>query len=111
MSRHFGPSRSSGYQTSFDPSVRPFVLIAMPHNSCSPVCQRVYLVVFAMYLGICSREALAQDRLKSMPGYDRYQKMSREITNAVKLGALSVTWKDRGNAFEFQKDNKRYRYD
>ena len=37
---------------------------------------------------------VAQDRLKSMPGYDQYQKMSKEVTGAVKPGALSVTWKD-----------------
>ncbi len=37
---------------------------------------------------------VAQDRLKSMPGYDQYQKMVKEVTGAVKPGALSVTWKD-----------------
>ena len=36
----------------------------------------------------------AQDRLKTMPGYDQYVKMSKEMTGAVKSGALSVTWKD-----------------
>jgi dipeptidyl-peptidase-4 len=55
--------------------------------------------------------ALGQDRLKSMPGYERYQKMSREITNAFKSGALSVTWKDGGRAFEYEQDGRRYRYD
>src|SRR5439155_19779424 len=48
---------------------------------------------------------------KTMPGFERYQKMSRAMTNAVKLGSLSVTWKDGGKAFEFQKEGKRYRYD
>ncbi|MBI2948071.1 MAG: DPP IV N-terminal domain-containing protein [Verrucomicrobia bacterium] len=45
-----------------------------------------------------------------MPGYARYQRMSREITNAVKLGSLTVTWKDGGKTFEYQKDGKRYLY-
>src|SRR5438045_3353933 len=53
----------------------------------------------------------AQDRLKTMPGYERYQRMSRESTNAVKLGSLAVTWKDQGKAFEYQKDGKRFRYE
>src|ERR1017187_5783474 len=53
----------------------------------------------------------AQDRLKTMPGYEHFQKMSREMTNTVKMGSLSVTWKDGGTAFEYQKDSKRYRYD
>src|SRR6185503_1789231 len=62
-------------------------------------------------LGILPGTSDAQDRLKTMPGYERFQKMSREITNSVKPGSLSVTWKDGGKAFEYRKDGKRYRYD
>ncbi len=36
----------------------------------------------------------AQDRLKAMPGYDQYQKMSREIPGSVKLGSINAQWKD-----------------
>jgi dipeptidyl-peptidase-4 len=53
----------------------------------------------------------AQDRLKAMPGYDNYQKMSREISGAVKSGALTVQWKDDGSSFEYNWDGKHYRYD
>jgi dipeptidyl-peptidase 4 len=52
----------------------------------------------------------AQDRLKTMPGFDQYQKMSKETTGAVKSGSLSVTWKD-PLTFEYTRDNKVYRYD
>lgn len=55
--------------------------------------------------------AHAQDRLKSMPGYERYQQMSREMTNAVKLGALSVIWTNDSKAFEYRKEGRHYRYD
>lgn len=55
--------------------------------------------------------AHAQDRLKSMPGYMRYQMMRQATTNAVKLGALSVTWKDGGKAIEYRWDKKLCRYD
>jgi dipeptidyl-peptidase 4 len=53
----------------------------------------------------------AQDRLPRLPGYERYKKMSQQIAGSVKLGSLSVTWKDGGQAFEYQKDGKRYRYE
>jgi dipeptidyl-peptidase-4 len=53
----------------------------------------------------------AQDRLKSMPGYEQYQKMLPQLRGSVKPGTLSVTWKDGGKAFEYQKDGKRYLYD
>lgn len=52
-----------------------------------------------------------QDRLRSMPGYEQYQKMVREMAGAVRPGALQVTWKDGGSAFEFRKDGKFLRYD
>src|SRR5262245_36735621 len=53
----------------------------------------------------------AQDRLKSMPGYEQYQKMAREIPGSVKLGALAVRWKDDGSSFEYNWDGKRYVFD
>jgi dipeptidyl-peptidase-4 len=46
-----------------------------------------------------------------MPGYERYQRMSREVTNAVKLGALSVTWTNGSQSFDYRKDGQRFRYD
>src|SRR5260221_12277339 len=53
----------------------------------------------------------AQDRLKAMPGYDQFQKMSREIPGAVKLGSINAQWKDDSSSFEYAWDGKRYRYD
>src|SRR6266513_2817884 len=52
-----------------------------------------------------------QDRLKTMTGYDQYQRMLREIPAAVKSGALVVTWADDGRAFEYGRDGRRYRFD
>jgi dipeptidyl-peptidase 4 len=60
--------------------------------------------------GIAPTNTSAQDRLKTMPGYEQYQKMSREIPSSVKPGALLVAWKDGGQAFEYRKDGKAYRY-
>jgi dipeptidyl-peptidase-4 len=53
----------------------------------------------------------AQDRLKSMPGNDQYEKMSKLIPTSVKSGALKVDWKDGGKAFEYARDGTLYRYD
>src|SRR5215204_7095820 len=53
----------------------------------------------------------AQDRLKTMPGYEQFQKMSREIPGSVKLGSLQVQWKEDSSSFEYAWDGKRYRYD
>src|SRR5687768_16004605 len=53
----------------------------------------------------------AQDRLRTMPGYDQFQKMSREIPGSVKLGSLTAQWKEDGSSFEYTWEGKRYRYD
>ena len=52
----------------------------------------------------------AQDRLQTMPGYQQFQKMTQESRDAVKSGALTVTWKD-ARTFEYTRDGRRYSYD
>jgi dipeptidyl-peptidase 4 len=68
------------------------------------------IAALSLVLGM-GLSASAQDRLKTMPGYAQYQKVSRELPSAVKLGALRVTWKDGGKALEYSWDGKVYRYD
>ena len=74
-------------------------------NTCS------MMFVSLLLLLISAPPSPCQDRLKTMPGYSRYQRATAAMTNAVKLGSLSVTWKEEGKAFEYQKDGKRYRFD
>ena len=69
------------------------------------------LALLAGILALAAECGTAQDRLKTMPGYERYQRLSKEIPGSVKLGSLSVNWQDEGKALEFQRDGKRYRFD
>ena len=59
---------------------------------------------------LLATSSLAQDRLKTYPGYERYSRLSREIGSSVRSGALQVTWTDTTH-FEYTLDGKRYRYD
>ncbi|MCI0485525.1 MAG: S9 family peptidase [Blastocatellia bacterium] len=52
----------------------------------------------------------AQDRLRTMPGYEQYQKMRTAIPGSVKMGSIAVKWQDGGKAFDYRKDGKAYRY-
>ncbi|MEP6918903.1 MAG: hypothetical protein ABJC89_24900, partial [Acidobacteriota bacterium] len=63
----------------------------------------------AVAAGVFHVTARAQDRLKSMPGYEQYQKMSREIPSAIKPGTVSGGWKD-ARTLEYAKEGKIYRY-
>lgn len=69
------------------------------------------VVALLMTLGILPISSTAQDRLKTMPGYDRYDKMSKDIPGSVKGGSLSVKWQDGGTSFNYYKDGKSYHYD
>ena len=67
-------------------------------------------VGLAIIATLFTAATVAQDRLKTMPGYAQYERMSREIPSAVKSGALGDHLE--GSAtFEYMRDGKRYRYD
>ena len=53
----------------------------------------------------------AQDRLKTMPGYAQYQKVSAQLNGAVRSGAISGTWSPDSSSVEYVLDGKRYRFD
>jgi dipeptidyl-peptidase 4 len=91
--------------------------------SCLTLC---FLCTFAAGLGLLPSASVAQDRLKTMPGYDQYQKMSKELGKGgkgkgkgggagtgslVKSGAIDVTWKEGGKSFDYELDGKRYHFD
>ena len=73
--------------------------------------QRIALVFSSVMVLVACGGLAAQDRLPTMPGYDNHQKMSKELSGAVKYGAVSVTWKDEGKAFDYTADGKLHRFD
>ncbi len=68
-------------------------------------------IAFTSLIMVISTNILvAQDKLKEMPDYERYQEIAPKIRNSVKSGALSITWNTTGNSFEYNKDGKRFQY-
>jgi dipeptidyl-peptidase-4 len=82
----------------------------MPTVTCRIAARRLFVAVL-LGMFVLPAGLAAQDRLKTMPGYEQFVKMSKEMQGAVKTGALSVTWTDGGKAFDYTKDGKTYRYD
>jgi dipeptidyl-peptidase-4 len=68
-------------------------------------------LLFFLQLVLLSPMLLSQDRLKTYPNYGRYEKISKELREVVKSGALRITWKDEGQALEYVRGGKRWRYD
>src|SRR5262245_2802524 len=77
----------------------------------SAVIRFVRLFVVASLLIGLPLAVDAQDRLKTMPGYEQHQRMSKEIPGSVKMGNVAVSWKDGGKSFEYKHDGKSYRFD
>ena len=65
----------------------------------------------ALGLAVFGPGAGAQDRLRTLPGYEQYQRMAAQIGGAVRPGELSVTWSHDSRSFEYQRDGKRFRFD
>jgi dipeptidyl-peptidase-4 len=68
-------------------------------------------ILLALVPVLFIQNVMAQDRLKTMPGYQRHEKIARQIAGSVVLGTLKVNWTNNGNAFEHQRDGKHYRFD
>ncbi|HQR06397.1 MAG TPA: DPP IV N-terminal domain-containing protein [Gemmatales bacterium] len=77
-------------------------------NKTSPLFVALFL---AATFVVINQSAVGQDRLKTMPGYEQYQKMSSQIGGSVKRGTVIASWKEGGKAFEYSKDDKRFRVD
>jgi len=75
---------------------------------------RAFFPLFLVLVGVAhptSGHLLAQDRLPTMPGYDRYQEISPQIREAMTSGALSVTWAEDGRTFQYNQNGQRFEYD
>ena len=53
----------------------------------------------------------AQDRLKGMPGYEQYQKVSTQLPSVLRTGQVNPSWSSDSTSFEYTFDGKRYRFD
>jgi dipeptidyl-peptidase 4 len=53
----------------------------------------------------------AQDRLKTLPGYDRAARLARDAPTSVRGGTLLASWAADGKSFEYDRLGHRYRYE
>jgi dipeptidyl-peptidase-4 len=61
--------------------------------------------------GLISVGIRAQDRLKGLPGYEQYQKISGQLAGAVRSGQVNGNWSADSKSLEYVHDGKRYRFD
>ena len=68
------------------------------------------LLTMAAALATTISVSQAQDKLKSMPGYEQYQTIAPQLRSAVKPGSLNVKWAEDGKSFEYVEDGKLQSY-
>lgn len=66
---------------------------------------------FLLAITLVASAAFAQDRLPTMPRYDRYAKLRGEISGSVQRNDVTPNWSDDGKAMYFRKDGKNWRLD
>jgi dipeptidyl-peptidase-4 len=62
-------------------------------------------------IGVSPMVSGAQDRLRTMPGYEQYQRMTPQLSTALRTGAVNGQWVEGGKALEYMADGKRFRFD
>ncbi len=69
-------------------------------------------LTFASLLFACtSIGAQAQDTLQTMPRFDRYEKLRKEISGSIIRGAISPRWSADSQSFVYSVDTKNYKFD
>lgn len=56
-------------------------------------------------------QGAAQDYLQTMPRYDRYSRLMREIQSSVVNGGAQVTWSADSKSFFYTREGKTYKYE
>ena len=79
----------------------------------NPLASTICHLGFALAttLAALASPARAQDRLRTMAGYERYREMAARIPESVESGALTVTWADDSRSFRYQRNGKWFSYD
>ncbi len=54
---------------------------------------------------------MAQDKLKSMPGYDQYRAVAPQIRGSIKSGQIFASWAEDGKSFTYTRDGRQWKYD
>ena len=70
------------------------------------VFKMITMVVF--FLGFTT--VFAQDKLKTMPGYERYAEIAPKIRGSVKMAPTRYTWSEDSKTFEYTHDGKHMQF-
>ena len=68
-------------------------------------------LLVVLFSTVFLRGTNAQQWIKNMPGYERYQEIAPQIRNSVKQGIIRADWADDGETFQYNWEGKKYKFD
>ncbi len=68
----------------------------------------LFIAILTFYF---ANPGIAQQWIKEMPGYERYNDIAPLIRNSVVMGRISPGWSDDGKSFEYDFNGKHYKFD
>ena len=74
----------------------------------------LFALIIVLVTAADAPSAQAQDRLASMPGYERYRAQTRkmrDVMGSAFTGTINGTWTEDSKAYVYSKGGKLYRYD
>lgn len=71
----------------------------------------VWVGLLALALLVALPPSIAQSRIRSMPGYDNWQKMALQIPLSVESGAVTADWAENSSYFDYSLGGRRWRFD
>lgn len=87
-------------------------MVAQEHNPTPDPSMRTIRPLLSLALLAAAVLPLgAQERLRSMPGYERFAQMSPKLQGAIKSGAVNPVWAADGSSLDFTYDGKRQRFE
>ena len=73
-----------------------------------PMRRVLVLCALSCGAGFARAAAFPQDRLKSMPGYERHKEVAGKIPGSVQLGSIQGNWSEDGRTFGFRREGKHW---
>ncbi|MCK0132203.1 S9 family peptidase [Flavobacteriaceae bacterium F08102] len=67
-------------------------------------------LLFCLVSVLLPNQGFSQDKLKKMPGYERYKEIAPKIRRSIKMAPISVNWSEDSKSFDYFFDGKRYTY-
>src|SRR5262245_18727622 len=87
--------------------------MGLAFSAMTSLCRRRIVPIMLCVVSLCLVSIEAQDRLRSMPGYEQSQKMQSALQGGAPLlsGCITPSWTPDAHSFTYTRAGKTYRFE